>query len=98
MSNTITLEQAYDLISQCLALKVDGDYICFPSLDELNGKPDNEWLYVSSFNDNDGYGTTFIEADQEITLEGSTITMLDYQGDVTTLVLLKEWSNAGESL
>ena len=94
----ITLQQTYDLISQCLALEVDGEYICFPSLDELNGEPDNEWLYISSANDSEGYGTKFIEEDQEITLEGSTITMLDYQGEVTTLVLLKKWENAGESL
>jgi len=81
---TITLKQAYDLIANCTAIKVDNDWLCCPVLDILTGDPENQWLYVAC----ELFCTKFIEEDQPIFLDGSTITMQDYEDEITTLLLL----------
>jgi len=58
-------------------------------LNELTGKDDNEWL-CCFWKDEDGlsYCADFIEEDQIITLQDSTIFMKDSEDEDTTILLL----------
>lgn len=89
----ITLRQAYELIQQSAAVVIDGDALAYPSLDGLTGDPNNEWMnicwrsYEGAMN-GITFRITFIEEDQTITFDGSTITMQDSEGIEVSLTLL----------
>jgi hypothetical protein len=89
MKRKITLQEAYDLINKSYALIIDDDGLCYPSLYDLTGEAENEWLYCKwSDPDFNEFVATFIEEDQEILFDGSTITMKDSEDEVTTIKLL----------
>lgn len=85
----ITLQRAYELIQQSIAVVVDMDALAYPALDVLTGAPENEWLYLSwDEGNNEPRSIRFIEEDQTITFDGTTITMQDSEGETFTLTLL----------
>lgn len=89
MKKNITLQEAYDLIENAIAVRIDNDGLCYPSLWELDGNPENEWLYLSwGDSDYNEFAIKFIEEDQEIYFDGSTIYMKDGDGDDCELTLL----------
>jgi len=94
---TITLQNAYSLIANATAIIIDNDALMYPSLWELNGEADNEWLFLK-WDDEDGneYYLKFIEEEQEIRFDGTSIYMLDSEGDEVKLTLLIPMGNAGK--
>lgn len=85
----ITLQEAYDLIENASAVIIDGNALCYPSLDELTGEDHNEWLYCS-WTDGEGYDyyVKFIEEPTEILFDGKTIYMKDNEDEDTEITLL----------
>ena len=88
MKKKITLQKAYELIESSAAIIIDNNTLMYPCLDELNGEPDNEWLYCSWNDDYNDYYIKFIEEDQDIFFDGSTITMKDSEDDLIEIKLL----------
>lgn len=88
MKRNITLEQAYNLIGQCSAVIIDEDHLVYPSIDDLNGEPENEWCYLSWDDGYNEYCVKFIEAEQEIMYDGSSIYMKDNKDTDTKITLL----------
>lgn len=89
MKKLITLEEAFNLIQKSWAVVIDGDGLCYPSIDELTGDSDNKWLYCS-WDDSDfnEYAVSFIEEEQEIYFDGTTIYMKDSEDEDTKITLL----------
>ena len=89
---TITLQEAYYIISLASAVIIDGDALCYPSLWDLTGEPENQFLYLSWENDGD-YNLKFCESDnQQVKVDGSDIFLFDTDADdeqnVTKLTIL----------
>jgi len=60
---TISLEEAYNILEQASAIIVD-DAVIYPSLWELNGDDNNEFLYLSWTDaDYNEFSLKFIEGD-----------------------------------
>ncbi len=89
MKKKITLQEAFELIGNASAIILNDDALMYPSLWELTGESDNEWLYLG-WDDEDGYEyrVTFIEETQDIYFDGTTITMMDSEGDEVDIKLL----------
>jgi hypothetical protein len=89
MKKKITLQEAYELIGNASAVIIDDNALMYPSLWELTGEADNEWLYLG-WDDEDGneYAIKFIEEEQGICFDGSIITMNDSEGDEVDIKLL----------
>lgn len=89
MKKRISLHQAHHLVNQATALLIDGGYLAHVCIDNLLGDPANQWLFVSwnNFDDEPVY-THFIEEEQDILFDGSTLYMQDEDGEDWQLVLL----------
>lgn len=89
MKKQITLAQAHDLLNQATALLIDGHFLAHVCIDKLIDVPSNQWLFVSwnNFEDEPVY-TRFIEEEQEILFDGSTLYMQDEDGEDWKLLLL----------
>lgn len=87
---TLTLEQAHRLISECSACIVDGSELMYPSIAELTGEPDNEFLYLS-WMDDDGRefaAICFEENNQTVEIRENKLVLHDDNDDEFTLTLL----------
>lgn len=89
MKKKITLQKAHSLVNQATALLIDGGFLAHVCIDELIGNPSNQWLFLS-WNDVDDEPlyTYFTEQKQEILFDGSTLYMVDEDGEDWRLVLL----------
>jgi len=92
---TISLEEAYSILEQCAAIVVD-DAVMYPSLWELNGDDNNEFLYLS-WTDGDyrEFHLKFVEGDnREIKVSGSSLFLtdadLDNDHDETQITILQQ--------
>lgn len=92
---TITLPEAYDILLQCHAVMLEGRII-EPTLMGIEGEDDNEFLYL--FWDEDYVKdklfveVIFYEGDnQKVELDGSTLTLVNSEGQEEDIVLLKDW-------
>ena len=90
----ITLREAYDLVEKSTAILLDGQHLAKFGIDPIVGIPENEWLFVywtseSTLNgDGEPMYTRFIEEDQEILFDGTTLKMRDYEDESWELTLL----------
>jgi len=88
MKRKITLIETYELIGNASAIIIDNDALMYPSLDCLTGDPDNEWMYCEWECEGLTFCRKFIEEEQDIYFDGSTITMQDSEGDEVDIKLL----------
>lgn len=91
---TISLKEAYNILEQCAAIIVD-DAVMYPSLWELNGDDNNEFLYLS-WTDGDyrEFDLKFVEGDnREVKVSGSSLFLadadLDNDHDETKITILQ---------
>lgn len=89
---TIPLKQAHELIENAAAVIVNHDALMYPSVSDLTGEEDNEFLYVS-WMDADGLGfkiKAVEENNQEVkvTDQGDLI-LVDDEGEEFEVTLLK---------
>ena len=89
---TIPLKHAHELIEGAPAVIVNHDALMYPSVEDLNGEPDNEFLYVS-WTDADGllFEIKAVEENNQnvkVTDQGDLI-LVDDAGDEFEMTLLK---------
>lgn len=87
---TITLEEAYKLIESASAVIVDDNVVTYPSLYELTGNPDDEWLFMK-WEDEDSYHEftlSFSENCGEIKFDGTNLWINDITGEENMITLL----------
>lgn len=85
---TITLQEACNLIQDSAAIIIDG-IVTYASLEDLSGDPENEWMHIGWTDDRGhDYGVKFIEEDQEILFDGTTIYIKDHEDDEQKITLL----------
>ena len=81
----ITLQRAFDLLSGCKAVIIDGDLLAYPPMDQLTGEEDNQFMGV--FQPNLRY--IFEEGENKaIEIEDSVMRLIDDDGDVIEIELL----------
>lgn len=84
MKVKITQKQAEEIISQCKAIIIDDDLLCYPSLDI---EDDETWLYLS-WDDDDFSSLSFVYDNQDIFFDGNTLYMQDKTGNEWEVKLL----------
>jgi hypothetical protein len=91
----ITLDDAYDLLMQCNAVMLE-DKILEPVLMGIEYDDNNEFLYLF-WEEEHKNGDLFVEVvfyegdNQKAELNGSTLTLVNSEGQEEDLVLLKDW-------
>lgn len=88
----ISLTEAFRFLKNCRTVVVDQYYLVYPSLEDLNGDPDNQFLYLS-WVDDDARSYAIVVAEgqnQSVTIHGTVMTLTDMEGDRFTITLLTE--------
>jgi len=89
---TIPLKTAHELIENAAAIIADHNALMYPSVSDLTGEEDNEFLYIS-WTDGDGYEYR-IKANEgpnqtvKVTDQGDLV-LVDDEGDEFEITLLK---------
>lgn len=82
---TITLLAACALLENCSAVIWDDTYVSYPSIADLTGEDENEFLYLSVDNSN----VKFAEGENRtIKVVGSSMFLVDTDGDECQITLL----------
>jgi hypothetical protein len=85
----IGLVEAHSILNLCPAVIYDG-IVTIPSLAELEGSDENEFLHLSWEINGEYYSTHFCEGENEnVVVEGSVMKLVDYEGDVVKLTILE---------
>ena len=90
---TITLKEAYSILSLATAVIIDENAVVYPSLWELTGEGENEFLYLSWEHEGKDYSLKFAEGDNlEAKIEGCCLFLYDTaandDADQTMLTIL----------
>ena len=91
---TITLKEAYQLLEESSAVVVD-DAVLYPSLADLSGEAENEFLYLSwTDSDYHEFSLKFSEGDnQTVKVSGSSLFLYDTDAnddsDLTQITILQ---------
>ena len=93
----ITLQKAYDLLQDCAAIITDS-VVLYPSLGDLTGPANNEFLLISWNNEGEEYNRYFDEgANKEVEIVGSSMFLMDTEGEVNQISLLNNWDIENEN-
>lgn len=87
---TLTLQEAHKLLEDCAACIVDDNALMYPSVEELTGELDNEFLYLS-WTDSEGYEYSVYcieENNQTIKVDNNNLILTDVDGGEVKLTLL----------
>lgn len=80
----ITLEQAYKILKKSDGVDVNTDYT-FPSMSELTGEDENEWMRIET----DGYYKFAEGNNREIEVDGCTLFINDTEGETVMVQTMK---------
>jgi len=81
----ITLKEAYAILENASAVIIDDNALVYPSLWELDGDPENQFLYLSWENEGHDYSLKFCEGDNtEVAVVGSSLFLYDTDADDET--------------
>jgi hypothetical protein len=87
---TINLVNTFELLTTAAAVVLEGRLIV-PTLVDLEYESENEFLKLEWHEDGLDFAVTFTEGDnQEIAVEGSTLTLINNEGEEETIELLAE--------
>lgn len=89
----ISLEQAFNIISNASAVIINDDVLIYPCLDELQGSDENQFLFLSWDYNGCIYDLKFCEGDnKEVEVIGSSMFLYDTDAnddlDVTQITIL----------
>ena len=89
----VLLEEAIELLQAASAVIVDDNAVVYPSVwTEGMGEDDNEFLYLEWDQGTHEYNAKFSEGpNREITVIGSSMFLIDTEGDERQITLLKPW-------
>jgi len=94
----MNLNEAYNILESCSAVIIDDGTLVYPSLADLTGEDDNEFMYLG-WTDDEGreYRVKFTEGpNQQVEAFGSIMRLIDDEGDKIHLTLLAPWQFAEE--
>lgn len=86
---TIPLAEAYDILEAASAVVIDS-VVTYPSLSDLTGEADNEFLLLS-WTDEEGqdFRTKFAEGpNRAVRVMGACLWLVDEDGDETAITIL----------
>lgn len=87
--SVITLEKAWDLLNECVAVVVNDEQLSFPSLDTIKLDDDNQFLFVGWECDKVKFNIKFCEKDnQEVRVVDFYMYLIDSEGEEVSLNLL----------
>ena len=90
-TRTIPLKRAFDILLESTAVVINGNALMYPSLDQLTGEDENEFLYVSWEDDGLEYTARFVEENnREVLVENGTLVLKDSDGDEVRIQPLVE--------
>lgn len=94
---TISLQEAYNILEECSAVITEDYGLCYPSLWDLIGEDDNEWLFCQ-WDDEKGYvySLVFNEDCGEIKFDGTNLYLTDAEDDEVKLTLLVPMNKLAE--
>ena len=89
---TIGLKEAYERLADCSAVIVDNNALVYPSLDDINNDPENEFLYLSWELEGRTQSIKCMEQNNQtvkVSDDGSLMLLEDMEGDRIQLTLLE---------
>lgn len=89
----ITLKEAYVILSNATAVIINENALVYPSLWELSGEEENEFLYLSWEDDGHDYSLKFTEGDNfTVKVKGCNLYLYDSDAndddEITILTIL----------
>ena len=82
---TLTLKEAIHILEQCSAIIIDDDIVTYPCVHA----DESMFLEISWDDGHNSYGVTFHDADnQDITISGSSMFLIDSMGDENQITIL----------
>lgn len=86
---TITLQEVYQILEDCSGIVTEDHVITYPSLADLTGEDDNQWLNISWIDEGQDFDIVFIEENnKEIKVSGSSMFLEDEDGDEFQITVL----------
>lgn len=86
---TITLQQAFQILENCAAVITDTHVVTYPSLADLSGNDENQWLNISWSEDGQDYSIICVEENnREIKVSGSAMFLFDGEGEEFQITIL----------
>jgi hypothetical protein len=90
-TRTIPLKRAFDILLESTAVVIDGNVLLYPSLDQLTGEDENEFLYVGWEYEGLEYNIRFVEENnREVLVENGTLILKDSDDDEVRIQPLVE--------
>lgn len=85
----ISLNKAYSLLETAIAVIIDDDVLVYPSLSQLTGNEENEFLYLSWDYEHQEYYMVFLEGDNtKVKIEGSDMFLFDHDSEESVKLTL----------
>lgn len=85
---TITLEDAFGILSDASAVIWDDDYLSYPSLSDLKWEDKNEFLYLSGGAEYTVDATFKEENNRSVKVDGCRIFLTDDEGEEVQITVL----------
>jgi len=87
--NEITLQEAHTILENCSAIVIDDNILLYPSLEDLTGEPENEFLYLSWNEEGEDFEVKFLEKDNpKVTTSGCSLFLVDTEGNENQITIL----------
>ena len=89
---TISLAEAVQILENCSAVIWDEThhFLIYPDVTDLDGKDDNEFLYIKGEEDGEYYSEKFHEGNNRtVKIEGSSMFLVDPDGEEVQLTILE---------
>ena len=86
---TITLEEAHSILDNCSGVIIDDGSLTYPSVWELSGEEDKEFLFLHWEEEGLDFDITFKEGqNREVKISGCSMFLTDSDGDEMQLTIL----------
>jgi hypothetical protein len=89
---TIGLKEAHKRLIDCSAVIVDNNALVYPSLEDIENDPENQFLYISWEDEGQVFSVKCMEQNNQtvkVSDDGSLMLLEDIEGDRIQLTLLE---------
>lgn len=95
----ITLKQAFKFLEDCSAIITEEHVVVYPSLADLEGGDENEFLYIGWSEEGQEFNAKFREGEnRQVEINGSLMTLIDDEGEEFFITLLRSWNLEREAI
>jgi hypothetical protein len=80
---TITLEEAHKILQDCSAVIINDNVVIYPSINDLTGEDNNEFMFLGWENDGEDFALFFWEGlNKTVTISGSSMFLYEIEDEI----------------